>query len=304
MRRKIQIMFAIIVLFMSIARAFPQESPNDVLVRALAKYKDAEDLYDKGEYKSAADLLDSYISEFEAHPDSFTDKLKAKIYLLRGTITYAFREEGYRQEIEQYFLKAIERDLDLEPGDPAKVPAYVINLFTKLKVDYIHSFSREIKKSEIGLFAAFVMEPAGSQSSSYLQPGISYTFCFDNNFDIGLDIRFPLKLPVWDSIRGQLGFTWFPYYRVENLCMGISTYYAFGLDQLRYYTHAISFCGRGEIVLRSGFGIAASVEVFRLDLLFGDTSSNPPQESRYVDLVQNVLRLEFANINFYLIYNF
>ncbi len=303
MSGKIVFLVSFFIAASSIA-AFSQSDQENEYAKALAKYQVAEDFYSKGEYASAKENLDAYIRDFRSQGVYFPEKIKAKVYLLRAKVTYAFREEGYKEEIEGLFKMAIERDLDLDVGDPATVPPYLITLFSKVRESYFHSYSREVRRSTLGLFAAFVLEPNGVDNDFVLQPGICYTFAFDDNFELELDLRFPPRWPLLDSLRGQAGLTWFPYYRVENLCMGISGYYLFGLDQLKYYNHSVSFCGKGEIILRSGFGIAASVEVLRLDLLLGYSESNPPSEIRYLDLVPNVFRLGFANINLYLVYNF
>jgi hypothetical protein len=156
----------------------------------------------------------------------------------------------------------------------------------------------------VGLVGAMVLEPTIFTDLSVLQPGLFYSFNFNDSLTIDAELRVPLRSPVWNSIRGQVGLIWYPSFKVETISMGLSGTYIFGLDNLSAYTHSLSVGGQGEIVSRSGFGFGANVEMLRVDLLFGyPTGSELPSYSA-LPILGNLLRMAFANIRMFAFWTF
>jgi hypothetical protein len=159
------------------------------------------------------------------------------------------------------------------------------------------------RRSAVGVFGALVLEPTVFQNISLLQPGISFTFNITDAFSLDTELRFPLQLPLWSSIRGQAGLLWFPTFRVEKIATGISLYYIFGLDDLSTYSHSLSFGGRMEYITRSGIGLAGNAELLRADLVFGRTAPATPPAYTQIRFL-GLGRIVFANITIYIFYSF
>jgi hypothetical protein len=263
----------------------------------------AQDLFSAGSYQDCRDLIGPLLREYEAAPASSPSGIMARMYRLDALIAYTFREEGYADQIAALLQKAVVLDLDLDIGDPAEVPAFVIDTFTKVRAAYLARFTRVARRGAIGVFGALVLEPTIFQNISLLQPGISFTFNITNAFSLDAELRFPLQTPVWSSLRGQAGLLWFPTFRVEKIATGISLYYIFGLDELSTYSHSLSFGGRMEYVTRSGIGFAGNAELLRADLVFGSQAPATPPSYTQIPFF-GVGRIVFANITIHVFYVF
>ena len=270
---------------------------------AAQKLQKAQELYAAGSYQECRDLVEQYLQDYRANAALYPSGIMARIYRLDALLAYTFREEGYVDEIGKLLRTAIALDLDLDIGDPAEVPPFVIDAFNKVRSAYLAQFARMARRSALGLSWALVLEPTVFQDISLIQPGISYTFNITEAFSLDAEMRFPLQLPIWSSIRGQVGLLWFPSFRVDKIITGVSFYYIFGLDELSTYTHSLSFGGRMEYVARSGFGIGGNAELLRADLVFGSqTPASPPSYTQMPFL--GLGRVVFANITLYAFYVF
>jgi hypothetical protein len=136
-----------------------------------------------------------------------------------------------------------------------------------------------------------------------VQPGISYTFNVTENLSLLADFRFPLQLPLWNSVRGQFGMIWYPTFSIEKLATGVSLTYTFALDNLSAYTHSISFGGRAEFLTRLGLGVVGNAELVRVDLIVGGTQATTSPSYSEIPLL-GLLHIVFANITLYVYYAF
>ncbi|MGA2640537.1 MAG: hypothetical protein ABSG21_06495 [Spirochaetia bacterium] len=288
---------------LGILPAFAQERLPSMAKAAEETLKKAQDLYAAGSYEGCRELVGPILREYEAQPASYPPGIIARLYRLDALISYTFRDEGYADEIANLLRKAIVLDLDLDIGDPAEVPFFVINTFTKVRSAYLAQFSRMAKRSAVGVFGAVVLEPTVFQNISLLEPGIFYAFNLTDVFSLDAQLRFPLQTPIWNSIRGQIGLLWSPSFRVEKIATGIFLYYIFGLDNLSTYSHSLAFGGRMEYVTRSGIGFAGSAELLRADLVFGSQAPASPPAYTEIPFI-GVGRVVFANITIYMLYSF
>jgi hypothetical protein len=288
---------------LGVVPAFAQDQAAAVAKAAEETLKKAQELFSAGTYQDCRDLIGPFLREYEAAPASYPSGIMARMYRLDALIAYTFREEGYADQIAALLLKAVMLDLDLDIGDPAEVPAFVIDTFTKVRSAYLSQFTRMARRVALGVFGALVLEPTVFQNISILQPGISFTFHLTEAFSLDAEVRFPLQSPLWSSLRGQAGLLWFPTFRVEKIATGISLYYIFGLDDLSTYSHSLSFGGRMEYVTRSGIGFAGNAELLRADLVFGNRApAGPPGYTQIPFLGPG--RIVFANITIYVFYAF
>ncbi len=280
-----------------------QEKASSQVREAEETLVKARDLYAAGSYQECRDLVVPFLRSYEAKPSSYPPPTVARLYRFEALLAYTFREEGYAEEVTTSLTNAVMLDLDMEIGDPAEVPAFVIDKFTKVKSTYLARFSRTARRSQIGVFWALVLEATVWSDISVLQPGVSYTFNISDSFALDAQMRFPLRAPIWNSIRGQAGLLYFPSSRVEKIYTGLSLYYIFGLDDLVTYTHSLSFGGRMEFVTRSGIGFAGNAELLRADLVFGSQAPAPPPSYAQIPFL-GLGRIVFANITLSMFYAF
>ncbi len=276
---------------------YDPEKPEDMISAAAI-------LYENGKYDECMTLLDQLIADYELHKLEISKKKFAVVYYQRALITYAFREEGYAEEIEAFFLKAVELNISLEIEKPASTPPYILERFISIRQEYLNKFSRTTRRNNLGIFGALVLEPTIFSDPNLLQPGIHYSFNLNEQISLGIDFRFPLEIPIWNSIRGQAGVTIYPIYSIESFFTGYSVYYMFALDELSRYTHSLSFSAQLEYIYRSGIGFAFSAEVFRLDLFWDSEGDEDRPNYGSLDLIGNLLRLSFANMSFFVYYTF
>lgn len=261
--------------------------------------QEAEALYRDGSYDACQSLVEQSIADLGLARGQKPRKELARLRILEALLSYTFRDEGYEQRVTTAVQAALELDLNVDVGNPAEVPPFVLNRFTQIRKEYLARFTRSARRNTFGLVGAMVLEPTIFTDLAVLQPGVFYSFNFSDSLTLDAELRVPLRSPVWNSIRGQVGLIWYPSFRVETLSMGISTTYMFGLDNLSAYTHSLSIGGQGEIVSRSGFGFGANVEMLRIDLLFGyPTGAELPSYSA-LPILGNLLRMAFANIRMF-----
>ena len=297
----------VLIFILCVVNLFSQvDMDTSERTRSRENYQKSEELYFQGEYEAARALVDLCIEEIEVEKKNYPTNIVSKIYLLKAIISYAFRQEGFREELEEYILKAVKLDLEIEIGDASKVPPFIIDLFKKIRADYLSKYSRNSRKHNLGLMITLVSEPAVLENIFLLQPGIHYAFNLNKNISLVFDVRFPINWPIWESVRAQCGAIWYPSFSVEDIVFGLSAYYLFAMENFSDFTHSISICGHGEIIWRNGLGLAAEVEIVRTDLIIGFNNSDTPEEESYeaIYFIPDKLRLLFANLNVYLFFTF
>jgi hypothetical protein len=278
----------------------PQPSPSDIAGEAL---ESAQKLFDSGKYEECLEVVTRTIGEYETGGARYPWISMSRIYGLSALLAYTFRESGYETEVDMLLRKALVLNPDLDLGNPAVVPPFVLDRLVKARSAYLAQFSRSVRRNALGLFCALVLEPTVLQNPLLLQPGIAYTFNLSNAFSVDAELRFPLQFPIWNSIRGQVGVVWYPSFQIEKISTGISFSYMFGLDNLTTFMHSLSLGGRGEFVLRSGLGFAANAELLRVNLIIG--TNNVPQPPSYSNVpFLGLFQVVFANINIYVFYTF
>lgn len=273
---------------------------------AAERLAEAERSWQEGNYTRCRDQVASAIAAASVKlvitPPLLAVTL-AKLYALKALVEYTFRDEGYAESVDVALGRALEYDPYLDIGDPAELPAFVLGRWEKLRAAYVARFARSARPNAIGAFAAMVLEPTVFTNPAVLQPGISYTRNLGDRLALDAGFRFPLQWPPWDSIRGQLGILYFPAFSIERIATGVSFAYVFGLDRLATYTHSLSLGGRAEWLSRGGFGIAASAELLRVDLVIGSTDVTQPP--RYTEIpFLGLVNVVFANITLYAYFAF
>lgn len=281
----------------------PAEKPS-AAEAAQFTLQEAEGRYDAGDYQGSAGIVEQSIAEDESGKASFPRRIMARIRVLDALIAYTFRDDGYEQRVTQSLKAALVLDLNVDIGEPAEVPPYILERFAQIKKQYLARFTRSARRNTIGFVGAMVLEPTVFTDLSVLQPGLFYSFNFSDSLTLESELRVPLQWPIWNSIRGQIGLIWFPSFKIETVSMGISTTYMFGLDNLSTYTHSLSFGGQGEIVSRSGFGVGANVEMLRIDLILGITKPSDLPSYRGISFLGNFVRVVFANIRMFAFWTF
>jgi hypothetical protein len=298
----------VVALLLSIAaqQGFSQQtapstppSPAEVAAQLLDR---AIELYASGEYVACRHTVSTTIAEYLAGGSGYPMVTMARFYGLDALLAYTFREEGYEAKVDEDLQKGLELDLNLDLGDPASVPPFVLDRFSKVKNDYLAQFQRTTRRSAIGIFGALVLDPMVLQNISLLQPGIAYSFNVTDTLTVDAEIRIPLQWPIWNSIRGQIGLIWYPSFAIESIATGVSFSYVLGIDNLSSATHSLSLGGRAEFLTRWGLGIIANAELARIDLIFG--AGTPSQPPTYQTIPGGLIRIVFANVTVYVIYAF
>lgn len=297
-------MVAVFLVAAAAAHAAAAQPTRDELAKAASEtLQKGQQLYAAGSYEESLALVRPFLEAYEAAPASYPSGSVARLYRLQALLAYTFREEGYADEITSLLARAVELDLDLEIGDPAEVPAFVIDTFTRVRNAYLARFARSARRHAVGVFGALVLEPTVFRDLSLLQPGVFYSFNLGERFTLEAQLRFPLQSPLWNSIRGQVGLLYLPAFRVDKIATGISFSYIFGVDNLSTITHSLSFAGRMELVTRSGLGLAGSAELLRADLVTGDQAPAAPPSYTQMPFF-GLGRIVFANITLALYYVF
>jgi hypothetical protein len=304
---KILLLLSLLLLAARPPATHAQAAGTNRLEEARLRLAQAESLYDGGEYERCGQLLDGYIEEQRSGGFRFTSREAGRIYGLRALVAYAFRGEGegYREEVRGYLWAALDADPELDLGAPAEVPMFVLDLFYKLKNEYLAQFSRLAKRWTVGLLAAVVIDPTVVQDPKLLQPGLYLCYNLSESWSLLGDLRLPLSAPVWGSIRGQAGAAWFPGYNIRKINPCFTLTYQFALDNLETYTHSLSLGGQSEIVSRIGLGFGLRIEFLRVDLILGAIQPSELPTYRSIALFgKDFLRASFANTNLLIIYRF
>jgi hypothetical protein len=286
--------------------AFAVETPagQEQRTEAEIRLENARKLYADGKYQECAVLIDQSLAAIEQNQISANNSILAAFYILKSFVVYAFREADYQVVIEQLLQKAIETNIHYEFEDPRVVPLYILEQWRNIKTEYLAQFMKTTRRNSIGLYGSLILQPSVLKNPAIIQPGVHYAFNLSEAWALWLNIAIPTQLPLLESIQGTVGATWFPTFNVETICLGLSAAYAFRLEHYESYMHSILLEGYGEIIFRSGLGLAASVELMRFDLLLGTQAMELP-EYGYVDLFPNSsIRLAFANLHFYVFYTF
>jgi hypothetical protein len=287
-------------------RAGAQASTSNRQEEARLRLAQAESLYSGGDYERCGRLLDGYIEEHRSRAFRLLGRERGRVYGLRALVAYALRGEGegYKEEVRLYLWSALEANPELELGAPAEVPVFVLDLFYKLKQEYLAQFSRSTKRWSLGLLGAVVIDPTVVQDPSLLQPGLYACYNLSEAWSLLGDLRLPMSAPVWGSIRGQAGVAWFPYYNIRKINPCFILTYQFALDNLETYTHSLSLGGQSELVSRKGLGFGMRVEFLRLDLILGQNVGDVPAYRSIALFGTDFLRASFANTNFLIFYRF
>jgi hypothetical protein len=264
----------------------------------------AEELYKAGDYTGSEGVVDEAEAMLDGVRSAAARRTLARLRVLEALLAYTFRDEGYQAEVEEALESAVALDLGVSAGSPADTPPYILDRFEQVRAAYLARFSRTARRNTVGLVGAMVLEPTIFTDLSILQPGLLYSFNLNDRLTVEAELRIPLRLPVWDSLRGQVGLIWYPGFQVETVNFGLSTAYMFGLDELRAFTHSLSIGGQGEVVTRSGFGFGANVEMVRVDLLLGFAAGSELPSYRTIPFLANLLRLAFANIRMFAFWTF
>jgi hypothetical protein len=275
--------------------------------QAEALLEQAEGLYAEGAYEECRDFLETAIARAERGEVYLTRPVLARLYLLEALIVYAFRVEGeeYREQITDLLHRAVATDLNLDIEDPARYPPSILELFRTTQREYLAPYSRESRRFSVGILGALVIDPTVLSDPSLLQPGLLFSYNLTEALSVVSSLRLPLSLPLWASVRGQIGLAWYPSFRVEKLSTSLVSSYVFSLDDLSTYTHSFSLAGAGEYVFRSGFGFAARAELLRVDLILGRAESGDLPGYRSISLLgESFLRATFANSSIYFFYTF
>jgi len=307
MRRAVSVLFVALALVGAAAdgqerppaaRISPQES-------ATAKLVEAERLYHAGTYDEARMLVEAALEEVRQGVKVVTPSLAgvlARLHALAALLEYAFRDEGFEARIDERLQQALERNPYLDLGDPAEVPAFVQTRFRRLRTAYLARFSRSERRSSLGISTALVLEPTVLADPSVLQPGLSYSYNLSEYVSLDAGLRFPLVWPPWNSIRGQIGLTYYPTFLVERVVTGITFSYLFGLDELATFTHSLAIGGRAEYLSRGGLGIAMNAELLRANIVMTGGILEPPQGTE-INLL-GLLNIVFANLSLQVFYAF
>jgi hypothetical protein len=274
---------------------------------ALERLRLVDGLYSGGDYEGCGRLLDAYLRQHESRIFRYPASIVARIYGLRALVAYAFRGEelDYVVELRSYLVAALEADPDVVLGEPSEVPLEVQRIFADTRREYLHQFSRSSRRFNVGILGALVIDSTVLSTPSVLQPGVYFSYNLSDAFSVVADLRIPLSAPIWGSIRGAAGISWYPAFEIGKVATSVCAAYQFSLDNLETYTHSVSLAGQAEIIARSGLGLAFRAEFIRLDLILGLTDAADLPSYRSTPLFsESFLRLAFANMNILVFYTF
>jgi hypothetical protein len=280
------------------SRVSVQESAGDKLAQA-------ESLYRDGSYEEARSLVQAALEQVRLEVRIVTPTtagVLARLHALAALLEYAFRDPGFEERIDAELQQALERDPYIDLGDPADVPTFVQTRFRRLQGAYLERFARSERRSSLGISTALVLEPTVLADPSVLQPGLSYSYNLSEYVSLDAGLRFPLVWPPWNSIRGQIGLTYYPTFLVERVITGITFSYLFGLDELATFTHSLAIGGRAEYLSRGGLGIAMNAELLRANIVMTGGTLEPPQGTE-INLL-GLLNIVFANLSLQVFYAF
>lgn len=284
--------------------ADPIQPDRDIDPRPLLE--EAVSLYDGGKYEDCRIFLDDLILQHENRMFNNLYRSEiAQIYVLRSLVSYAFRKEGYQDEIHDLLLTAVTIDLDIQLEDPEKIPPFILGVFHEVREAYISGFSRLKKRQNLGLFLSLLIDPIVLSDPFLLQPEIYYSFNMSEVTSLTAGFGIPITWPPWNSIRGHIGLLWMPVYRVESLSSGLTMEYHFALSDLERYTHSVSFGFLEHYINRSGFGIGVNIELILIDFIFGISEVPDIPGYQPIDIFKgSFMRMAFANTRISVFWNF
>lgn len=266
---------------------------------ALAAIKD---LYEKAQYTECLAVIQAARADREAGKLVFSGTQVADLNVYEAFVVYAFREEGYQEKIRVLLFAAIEADLNYDFQNYAAVPPFILDRFISLKKEYHARFSKSARRHSIGLYGVINYLPATVAIAEYIKPGIHYTVNLSDYVSLLFDFEVPLSLPLFNVIQFRTGAIWFPSFKIETISMGLGLFYSLRIEEFINFTNMVSFEGYGEIVLRSGLGFGASVELLRFEFLIGPGTL---QTIGFVDIFSTPqLRFTFASLRIYAFFTF
>jgi hypothetical protein len=291
---------AAVAILVAASAASPQQPAADSLA-------EAERLYAEAKYAECNSLLDASIALIESGSSTALAGVRARTWSLKALVVYALRDEGgaYQDQVRVLLLRAVEADPYHDLGDPAGVPPFVARTFRQVREEYLARYARVTRRYSVGLLAALVVDPTDLNRPSLVQPGLLFGYNLNPAWTLVLDMRLPLTLPFYDSIRGQATALWYPNFMIDRVSTAVAASYVFALDNLDTYSHSLSLAGQGEILTRSGLGVGARSELVRVDLIFGQVSTEDLPDYRSLSLFgSSFVRATFANTTVYLFYVF
>lgn len=292
--------FLFFILFPVFTQEDTENGPTPAEIAAI-KFKKTIELYKAGEYEKCREKVDEYIYEFEEQDIYYQASITSYFYVLKAMVSYAFREDGYKEEIENLFNNAIQINLNLEIGDVATVPPFLLELFNKTKKEYLSQYSKTAKRNTFGFVMTLVCTDPFDGSN--LQPGIYYAFNITDSVSINADVKVPIQGQFWNFWRIKLGGLWYRDFRVEKLVYALGLNGILKINNWTLQTISFSFCGHGEYISRNGFGLAADVELLHVDLNFIQDESE--EITNLSEIGQgSVFELFFTNLDFYIVFTF
>ncbi len=265
--------------------------------------QDVKQKYANAEYESCRTLIRRTLEQADAGTLHFPNFYLAEIRVYQALLAYAFREAGYEKEIETFLQYAIESDINFDFTDYALVPTYVLEQFLRIRRTYLRRFSKTTRRHNLGVYGMASSLTTFIQEAQYFNLGLHYGLNLSDNFTLFFDGEFALSQDFFNLMQFRVGTVWFPSTRVEAASLGLGVFYSLKIEDWTAFINVISIEGYGEIILRAGLGVGASVELMRLDILMG--SGTFPTSTGYVPLfASDYVRFSFANLRIYLFWNF
>jgi len=292
------------IVFAQQPTAVPETTSIPAFADSIQRMDSIKRIYANGDYAGCRFAIDELMSLEKEKKLELSFFQMAKIYSYKALVAYAFREEGYQDEVKRNLLRAVQTDLNFDFEDYAIIPAYVVDVFIKTKREYHDMFSKTTRRHTMGIYGSLTAIPTILDNPEYLKPGVHYSYNFSESFMLVTDVEFPATANIFNSITGRVGIAWFPSFKVETVSMGLLTLYGIKLEKNTNALHVVSFEGYGEFILRLGLGLAVSIELLRMDLVFGDEPGDFSETGSVEIISTDQVRLTSGNLRFYLFWTF
>jgi hypothetical protein len=223
--------FSILLLLICGSLGAQEEEQRNQQEEAAYRLEIAQDQYQAGDYQNCLQTLNGYIADHKSKTFIFPHAQMAQVYRLRALLAYAFRGDGdaYRNEVREYLRAALVEAPEVQLGSPSEIPVFIQELFYQVLEEYLGRFSRTSRRFTFGLLGALVIDPTLLVDPSFLQPGIYFSYNLSEHWSLNTDLQIPLSWPIWDAIRGQVGFSWHPDFSITRINTAIALAYAFSL---------------------------------------------------------------------------
>lgn len=298
-----KIFFFLVVFFISVLSISAQE-PVSAITGTAERVNQIQQLYRSAEYAQCLQLIDTAIKQHEDGSVGLPFFQLARVYIFKALVVYAYREEGFQETVKELLLKAVSTDINFEFDDYAIIPTYIVDMFVKIKREYLEQFSKTTRRHTLGVYGSLTALPTLLDNPEYLKPGIHYSFNFSESFMLLADVEFPASGNIFNTIMGRAGVIWFPSFKIETVSMGLGMMYAMRVERNANTLHVFSVEGYGELILRFGLGLAASIELVRFDLSVGDYPSNFSSGGAVSFFQSDSAQLSFANLRIYIFFTF